>query len=54
MDPLFTPARLGRLDLANRPLMAPLTRSRADDADMVGDLTATYHRQRAGAGLMTA
>jgi len=52
MSPLFTPTRLGRIDLANRLVMAPMTRSRADDAGVVGDLTATYYAQRASAGLI--
>ncbi|HBO81403.1 MAG TPA: alkene reductase, partial [Cupriavidus sp.] len=31
-DLLFSPTRLGRIEIANRIVMAPLTRSRADDA----------------------
>ena len=30
-DALFQPIQLGKLELANRMAMAPLTRSRADD-----------------------
>ncbi|MBP7240448.1 alkene reductase [Amaricoccus sp.] len=52
MSPLFTPAHLGRIDLANRLVMAPMTRSRADNAGVVGELTATYYAQRASAGLI--
>lgn len=52
MSPLFTPTHLGRIDLANRLVMAPMTRSRADNAGVVGALTATYYAQRAGAGLI--
>lgn len=52
MSPLFTPVRIGRYTLANRMIMAPMTRSRADDAGVPGDLTATYYGQRAGAGLI--
>lgn len=51
---LFAPARLGSLDLANRFVMAPLTRSRADDDGVVGELQATYYAQRASAGLIIA
>ncbi len=50
---LFTPVTLGALDLPNRVLMAPLTRSRADEATRTpGDLHVDYYRQRAGAGLV--
>ena len=54
MSILFEPVRLGELQLANRIVMAPMTRSRADaqavpTADMV-----EYYRQRAGAGLIVA
>ena len=52
MSPLFTPVRIGRYTLSNRIVMAPMTRSRADDAGMPGDLVATYYAQRAGAGLI--
>lgn len=50
---LFDPAQLGPYRLANRIVMAPLTRSRADDATGVpGELQATYYAQRASAGLI--
>ena len=52
MSLLFTPIRLGRIDLANRLIMAPMTRSRADNHGVVGELTATYYAQRATAGLI--
>lgn len=52
MSPLFTPTELGRIDLSNRMVMAPMTRSRATDDGIVGDLTATYYRQRASAGMI--
>ncbi|MEG3176684.1 alkene reductase [Sphingomonas sp. RB3P16] len=51
---LFAPATLGALDLANRIVMAPLTRSRASDDGVVGELQATYYAQRATAGLIIA
>ena len=31
-DALFQPLKLGRIEVANRMAMAPLTRSRANDA----------------------
>lgn len=49
---LFSPLRVGRLRLPNRVVMAPMTRSRADAAGLVGPLTAEYYAQRAGAGLI--
>ncbi|WP_308284028.1 alkene reductase [Streptomyces buecherae] len=50
---LLTPYRAGRLELANRLAMAPMTRGRADDVTGVpSPHAATYYRQRAGAGLL--
>ena len=51
---LFKPVQLGPLHLANRVVMAPLTRSRAKERDVPGDLAATYYVQRATAGLIIA
>ncbi|MEP7008194.1 MAG: alkene reductase [Sphingomonas bacterium] len=51
---LFSPVTLGDLHLANRIAMAPLTRSRASDEGVVGELQATYYAQRASAGLIIA
>ncbi|WNJ19216.1 alkene reductase [Pontibacter sp. G13] len=51
--PLLEPFHAGSLDLKNRVVMAPMTRSRADNAGNVpGDLQATYYAQRASAGLI--
>jgi N-ethylmaleimide reductase len=49
---LFQSYQLGSLTLSNRIVMAPLTRSRADDDGVPGDLQATYYGQRASAGLI--
>lgn len=49
---LFTPLKSGALTLANRMLMAPLTRARANLAHMPNDLMAEYYAQRASAGLI--
>ena len=49
---LFTPWHMGSLSLANRLVMAPMTRQRADDNGVPGDLMVTYFGQRASAGLM--
>jgi N-ethylmaleimide reductase len=54
MHTLFTPLKVGALTLPNRILMAPLTRCRADDDHVPGDLMAEYYAQRASAGLIIA
>ena len=54
MADLFTPLRLGELELPNRIWMAPLTRCRAEAEHMPGELMAQYYSQRASAGLIVA
>ena len=49
---LFAPVTLGSVPLANRIVMAPMSRNRADENDAATELTALYYRQRAGAGLI--
>ncbi|WP_053144526.1 alkene reductase [Pseudomonas sp. P97.38] len=49
---LFEPYALGDLTLANRIVMAPLTRNRAGAGLVPTELTATYYAQRAAAGLI--
>ncbi len=49
---LFTPFRLGPLDLPNRVVMAPMTRNRAGPGNAPTALNATYYAQRASAGLI--
>ncbi|PRX19672.1 N-ethylmaleimide reductase [Paraburkholderia sp. BL18I3N2] len=49
---LFEPYALGRLTLANRFVMAPLTRNRAGAGLVPSELAATYYAQRASAGLI--
>jgi len=51
-DVLFTPAELGDIKLKNRIVMAPLTRSRADEMGVPAEFAAEYYAQRAGAGLI--
>jgi N-ethylmaleimide reductase len=51
---LFRPARLGPYQLANRIVMAPLTRSRASEDGVPSPLMAEYYPQRASAGLIIA
>jgi N-ethylmaleimide reductase len=50
--PLFLPYQLGAIELANRLVMAPMTRSRAVDRNVPNPLAATYYAQRASAGLI--
>jgi N-ethylmaleimide reductase len=54
MSALFQPLQAGALTLPNRILMAPLTRCRAEDGHIPGDLMATHYAQRASAGLLIA
>jgi N-ethylmaleimide reductase len=50
---LLTPYQLGPITLKNRLVMAPMTRSRADNPEQAaGELQAAYYAQRASAGLI--
>jgi N-ethylmaleimide reductase len=49
---LFTPLQLGQLQLRNRVVMAPMTRSRADADGVPTSMMVEYYRQRAGAGMI--
>ncbi len=49
---LFKELKVGDLTLPNRVIMAPLTRSRADEERALGTLHAEYYAQRASAGLI--
>ncbi len=49
---LFSPVRLGDLQLANRVVMAPLTRMRAGASGVPNDLVVEHYAQRAGIGLI--
>jgi len=51
MTTLFDPIQLGDIQLANRIVMAPLTRNRAP-GQLPNDLMRTYYQQRASAGLI--
>lgn len=51
-ESLFLPYSLGDLQLANRMVMAPLTRNRAAEGDIPSTMNAEYYRQRATAGLI--
>jgi N-ethylmaleimide reductase len=52
MSQSFTPVRVGRYTLPNRPVMAPMTRSRAKFDGTPGELAAEYYSQRASVGLV--
>ena len=54
MSDLFQPFQLGPITLANRVVMAPLTRSRAEAGNVPGPLTVEYYTQRATIGLIIA
>src|SRR5947209_18521740 len=49
---LFSPVTLGQLRLANRVVMAPLTRMRSGASGVPGDLVVEHYAQRAGVGLI--
>ncbi|WLA53946.1 alkene reductase [Bradyrhizobium diazoefficiens] len=52
MQSLFHPATLGDLDLANRIVMAPMTRSRANERGVINPTASEYYAARASAGLI--
>ena len=49
---LLTPLKVGKYQLRNRVVMAPLTRRRATDNLVPVDIMRTYYEQRASAGLI--
>jgi len=51
---LFTPLRLGAIQLPNRIVMAPLTRMRAGIGHAPAALNAEYYAQRSSAGLIVS
>jgi N-ethylmaleimide reductase len=51
-DSLFAPYKLGRIELPNRVVMAPMTRARAEADGTPTDLMAEYYEQRSSAGLI--
>lgn len=52
MPTLFDPIQVGDIQLANRIVMAPLTRCRASEGRVPNDLMREYYVQRASAGLI--
>src|SRR6185436_16476639 len=51
---LFDPLRVGQIELANRIVMGPMTRSRANDDGVQPAYAAEYYSQRASAGLIVS
>ena len=49
---LLAPVHVGPYTLANRVVMAPMTRNRAGPGNVPGDINVEYYRQRAPAGLI--
>lgn len=54
MSTLFSPGHFGRIDIKNRVVMAPMTRSRSTDDGTPTPMMLDYYRQRASAGLIIA
>lgn len=52
MTTLFTPIKVGDLELPNRVFMAPLTRLRSSEGRVPNALMAEYYGQRASAGMI--
>ncbi len=52
MKTLLSPIKLGRHNLTNRIVMAPLTRNRASAGNVPTEFNALYYQQRASAGLI--
>jgi 2,4-dienoyl-CoA reductase-like NADH-dependent reductase (Old Yellow Enzyme family) len=54
MNQTFTPTIVGNIELTNRLVMAPMTRSRAQFDGTPGELAAEYYAQRASIGLIVS
>ncbi len=54
MHTLFSPTTVGAIAVANRIVMAPLTRNRAGSGNVPSELAVEYYRQRASAGLIVS
>jgi N-ethylmaleimide reductase len=54
MTDIWTPIKVGAIDLPHRLAMAPMTRSRAKADGTPGDLAVLYYGQRAGLGLLVS
>lgn len=54
MSLLYTSTQLGDITVANRIMMAPMTRGRAGESRIPNDLMVQYYSQRASAGMIIA
>ncbi|MEO7672682.1 MAG: alkene reductase, partial [Pyrinomonadaceae bacterium] len=52
MATLFDKLTIGNLELRNRIIMSPMTRSRANDEGVQPDIAADYYAQRTSGGLI--
>jgi len=52
MTEIYDPISIGSLKLKNRIIMAPMTRGRAEEGGVPGDLMVEYYSERADAGLI--
>jgi N-ethylmaleimide reductase len=52
LQSIWTPVKVGRMQLSHRLAMAPMTRSRAKADGTPGELAAAYYAQRASLGLL--
>ena len=49
---LFTPVKIGDLNIKNRLALSPMTRARAGEEMMANNLMVKYYKQRSSAGLI--
>ncbi len=54
MSTLWSPIKIGKLELKHRLALAPMTRSRANPDGVPSDMAADYYAQRASLGLLIA
>lgn len=54
INPLLRPGKLGDIEIANRIVMAPMTRNRANPDGTPNSIMRDYYQQRASAGLIVA
>ncbi|MCR8660606.1 alkene reductase [Paenibacillus endoradicis] len=52
MEKMWSKTKIGRLELPHRLAMAPMTRSRAQEDGVPGELSSLYYSQRASMGLI--
>jgi N-ethylmaleimide reductase len=50
MSKLFSPVKIGKLELSHRVVLAPMTRLRSDEGDVPSDMMVDFYAQRASQG----